>query len=480
MTPQQLARRRLPGFTEGPVLSLVAMAVVTTLAVLCLGVGFSRPLNREVPLVGAYVQSGQFSYSAPVTTPTPVYPSGSIQTGQPIYPNLVSAVTLTFHYVFTSVLPHHVHGTVEFRALLLSRTDTWQEVSTIQSTTKFTGDRATVDSTLELNQLYSLISSIAAQTDVASATYSADIQPVVHVTGDVGGKPIDQTFQPVLPFAVTQNVITLGVSAAVSPPGATYALPTAKSQMASTLNPVQVGSVPHLAANVITVAKYQIRVPLIRLLGLVFTGLALVLVGLHELFRRRHTKRSDEELVAARLHALIVPVRSLADPGRTPIDIPDFPHLAGLAQFLERPILYEMTGGTRTYAVDDDLRRYVFRPPDDAPVDRRGPGPSQDEPNDRRGSTASHVRDRPVKASAAGGRPGRSGRSMLARGTAGILASTAVVPDVEAVDLMTAVHLALARGATLARALHEARKSQDTDHPGSYVNWCTFNAHGAA
>ena len=45
---------------------------------------------------------------------------------------------------------------------------------------------------------------------------------------------------------------------------------------------------------------------------------------------------------------------------------------------------------------------------------------------------------------------------------------------------MTAVHLALARGATLARALHEARKSQDTDHPRSYVNWCTFNAHGAA
>jgi CHAT domain-containing protein len=70
--------------------------------------------------------------------------------------------------------------------------------------------------------------------------------------------------------------------------------------------------------------------------------------------------------------------------------------------------------------------------------------------------------------------------ALLARGTAGILASTAVVPDVEAVDLMTAVHRALARGATLARALHEARQSQDTDHPRGYVNWCTFNAHGAA
>ena len=70
--------------------------------------------------------------------------------------------------------------------------------------------------------------------------------------------------------------------------------------------------------------------------------------------------------------------------------------------------------------------------------------------------------------------------ALLARGTAGILASTAVVPDVEAVGLMTAVHRGLVRGATLSRALHEARESVDTEDPASYVNWCTFNAHGAA
>jgi tetratricopeptide (TPR) repeat protein len=70
--------------------------------------------------------------------------------------------------------------------------------------------------------------------------------------------------------------------------------------------------------------------------------------------------------------------------------------------------------------------------------------------------------------------------ALLARGTAGVVASTAVVPDVQAVGLMTAVHRRLARGSTLARALHEARESQDTDDPGSYVNWCTFSAHGAA
>jgi CHAT domain-containing protein len=70
--------------------------------------------------------------------------------------------------------------------------------------------------------------------------------------------------------------------------------------------------------------------------------------------------------------------------------------------------------------------------------------------------------------------------ALLARGTVGILASAAVVPDVPAIGLMTAVHRHLSGGATLARALHEARQSQDTDDPGAFVNWCTFNAHGAA
>src|SRR5215471_4854978 len=70
--------------------------------------------------------------------------------------------------------------------------------------------------------------------------------------------------------------------------------------------------------------------------------------------------------------------------------------------------------------------------------------------------------------------------ALLARGTAGILASAAVVPDVPAAGLMTAVHERLPRGTTLARALHEAREAADTEDPGSFVNWCTFTAHGAA
>lgn len=69
--------------------------------------------------------------------------------------------------------------------------------------------------------------------------------------------------------------------------------------------------------------------------------------------------------------------------------------------------------------------------------------------------------------------------ALLARGTAGVVASTTAIPDAESVDLMVALHRRLAAGDTLAEGLYEARSLLDRDDPGTFVNWCTFGAHGA-
>ncbi|HKT03847.1 MAG TPA: CHAT domain-containing protein, partial [Rugosimonospora sp.] len=70
--------------------------------------------------------------------------------------------------------------------------------------------------------------------------------------------------------------------------------------------------------------------------------------------------------------------------------------------------------------------------------------------------------------------------ALLARGTAGVVASIAAIPDVAAADLMQRLHQRLVRGGTLAQALFEARAGVDPADPAAYVNWCTFSAHGAA
>jgi hypothetical protein len=89
-----------------------------------------------------------------------------------------------------------------------------------------------------------------------------------------------------------------------------------------------------------------------------------LLVGvLHDILRRRKTVRSDEEQIARQVGSLIVPVDRLADvEGSARLVVLDFAHLAGLAHYLERPILYEMRDGQRRYEVDDETRRYVYQP----------------------------------------------------------------------------------------------------------------------
>ncbi len=69
--------------------------------------------------------------------------------------------------------------------------------------------------------------------------------------------------------------------------------------------------------------------------------------------------------------------------------------------------------------------------------------------------------------------------ALLARGTAGIVASVVAVGDVEAVGLMRELHAGLAAGATMADALHAARAAADVTDPRQFVNWCAFTAYGA-
>lgn len=70
--------------------------------------------------------------------------------------------------------------------------------------------------------------------------------------------------------------------------------------------------------------------------------------------------------------------------------------------------------------------------------------------------------------------------ALLARGTAGLVASLVLVPDAAAVSMMVSLHERVRGGDTLAVALHAARSALDRDDPHELVNWCGFTAYGAA
>jgi hypothetical protein len=258
-------------------------------------------------------------------------------------------------------MPHNVKGTIELKALLLSQADTWQELTVIKAPVAFEGDTASVVASLPLKGLYGLIDVVSAQSGVTGAAYLADVQPVVRITGEVGGQAIEESFAPVLPFTVAPTVITLNEAVTAAPPGATYVTPSPASELAATLDPSQSGSVDHLVGNVVPFAKYDLDVGVLRVAGMILAGLAIALGLAHDVTRRRRSARSEEEQIALRYRCILVPVSGLNTSGTERIDVPAFVNLAGLAKFLERPILYDLHGDERTFAVDDDHCRYIYR-----------------------------------------------------------------------------------------------------------------------
>lgn len=70
--------------------------------------------------------------------------------------------------------------------------------------------------------------------------------------------------------------------------------------------------------------------------------------------------------------------------------------------------------------------------------------------------------------------------ALLAGGAAGLVASSVLVSDLDAVPLMRGLHQQVVRGATLADALHASRAELDLDDRGQFASWCAFNAYGAA
>jgi tetratricopeptide (TPR) repeat protein len=70
--------------------------------------------------------------------------------------------------------------------------------------------------------------------------------------------------------------------------------------------------------------------------------------------------------------------------------------------------------------------------------------------------------------------------ALMARGTAGAVASTIPLPDGASVPLMTRLHRGVAGGASLAQALWEARTSTDQEQAEDYVAWSSVTAYGAA
>lgn len=341
------------------VVGFAALAVGVVLLV----TGFTTPLRKPAQLPGAYRHTGSFTYSGRVTAPNALYPSGTVHQGQPVFLSSFNTLKIGFSYHFSSRLPHGMRGTIALQARMSADAINWHNLYTLQRPTPFSGDRASISSSIPLDQARKLIGQLAIDSGAAESEYKVEIVPIVRYHGVVRGHRIAGTYSPVLPLVLTQTVLRVTPTAATVLPGATYTGQSAESSMAVSLNPVQRGSIPTVAPTYASFARYSLPTSAVRGLALALLALSLLVPFTKPLRRSRREVWSHEKRIANRYECVIVDVVSLegvAPTAEKAARVSSFESLASLARYCERPILHTIRDGLEVYAIEDGGALYVY------------------------------------------------------------------------------------------------------------------------
>lgn len=326
--------------------SAVALAVFLGLAL----IAFNLPAAKSATVRVPYTQQVQIGYSAGAP-PGPVYPTGAVNTGDPIFLQLVRRVRVRMNYRLTTPAPHRLAGTAQV-VLKLAGPSGWNRSIVVAPPQRFVGDRAGMHVTLDLPRLLALLARIGTLTGVpATGGYTIAVQPSVHISGTVAGHPIDTRFNRGVAFQIGTVQLT--------PTGGS---PTSGAS-GSGFNPSQSGSVAAAATTAATLGVGGLALSIAALRWIALIGLLLATPVAALTFRHRHSRPFGQ---AARINAkyghLIVPITATADAlSWAPYEVADIKALVRLAEAGDRLILHHRDADGDTYLVNDESTLYRYR-----------------------------------------------------------------------------------------------------------------------
>jgi signal peptidase I len=354
---RQIGEARPSNFRVLLISSAVAAVVLLTLAV----VAFTRPADKPTSLNTPYTQRVSFGYTAHVR-PGPVYPTGTIKTGDPLFLSMVRHLNLHIDYGLTTPAPAKITGT-EKVVLTLFGPGGWSRDYVLTPQTRFTAAHTTTDLALDLPQLQGQLAQIARLTGSSSfGTFSAAVVPQIQIAGTIAGHRVNSTFQPALNLQFNSGQLVVSASTSSSGPGG-----TASSAGSSQTNyaPSQSASVstPATAPATITVLGVSPTIALLRWIAVI--GLLLSIAATAYFYLR---KRSEPFVESVRIQSqyghMIVPIVGGEDLGWPPVDVPDIKALVKLAEAGQRLILHNRSDNVDTYMLNEEgtVYRYQVKP----------------------------------------------------------------------------------------------------------------------
>ncbi len=375
---REVSRRRVPGAARPvvalaeaptpspPLMPTIARALATAGAIafvlfLALGVAaWSASESATKTIDRLYAHQGTFSYSGD-TEPGPVYPTGEVERGMPIFTRLVDALPVSFSYRLRSTQRSDVHGTIGLDAVIRD-TSGWERVLPVAAPVPFAGSEATAQGVFDVAGFESLVREAREQTAAPLAGISVELRPRVAVEGTVGTTAVDDTFAPRLVFSY-DNTTLRPVAAVDAAPSTPPPYEPERSEPGTEVVPAAVGLGP------LAVSVGDART--MAGLGLVTS---LLVLGLGSVLLVSRAERGPVDLIGRRHGARIVPARAVVPEERWVTEVDDIEDIARIAEAYDRVILRVTEDGSDVYLVDDGIAVYRYRPD---PVARAaGPLPS--------------------------------------------------------------------------------------------------------
>ncbi len=168
-----------------------------------------------------------------------MYDAGLARTGDPIFFQVSDTLALTFDYAFIAAAEHELSGTYRLDAVITERNG-WSRTVALLPETPFEGDTLTASAVLDLQTVRSAIVAYQQQTGVQRRDYTLALQPQVAVRGAVAGRPVEETFSPVLAFSVDEMQMWLPRQEGTADPlapmqGGAVSLPTERPAVLTVL-----------------------------------------------------------------------------------------------------------------------------------------------------------------------------------------------------------------------------------------------------
>jgi signal peptidase I len=314
-------------------------------------VGYERPTTRTVQSSATYRHTGSLTYSGVAERGT-VYPSGRVTTGAPVFLRLVKRLDVDFTYVLRSASPRVQRGTARLVAEVAD-TSGWRRELILQPRTAFAGDTITLQGTLHLDDIRTLIRRFEAAIG-ASGAYTLTVVPDISAGGMLAGRTLESAFAPRIVFTLD----TLRLAPPPPETGPTPLEPTATRSLALTQQ----------AASTIALRWFRIPVALDRKIAPPVAGVCLLALLASGLLLLRGRRAAEPARIRARYGRMLVPVvGSERGDYSEVVEVATFETLVQLAERYDRVILHEQNDLGDTYRVADDGVLYVYVVPCDHP-----------------------------------------------------------------------------------------------------------------